>query len=70
MDAVRTTGVLALFVGVTLLFTLFTLPSPINPDGLVYQGLLVALLLLFVYWVAVVSILIHRYQYPKVYPQE
>lgn len=67
MEAVGTTGILALFVGVTLLFAL---PSPINPDGLVYQGLLVALLLLFVYWVAVVSILIHRYRYPKVYPQE
>lgn len=67
MEAVGTTGVLALLVGVTLLFVF---PSPINPDGLVYQGLLVALLLLFVYWVAVVSILIHRYQYPKVYPQE
>lgn len=67
MEAVGTTGVLALLVGVTLLFAL---PSLINPDGLVYQGLLVALLMLFVYWVAVVSILIHRYQYPKVYPQE
>lgn len=48
----------------------FRPPLPYQPRWVGVQGLLVALLLLFVYWVATIAVPIHRYRYPQTCPQE